>query len=336
MKPLDTKSKMIVKKGPHAPGLSLSCFTSEIKETKWEITAQVSKCWELNALVFLWPYCNSTQDSIELQPSADFLTEFGNLSRNASYKVLGSCEYLMDRHQTITQKSGVKETWLTFFREVTHQGGVCISLTFVTWGMFPEAPRSCVTTLHSPPVTFPPKTPAFPSTLKPMFFLSLGKLSGKRVLLQQEGTLCTETSHDVTARPGASAALSLAALIPHTCCIPWAPVLGSSYSLSLCSIHRHTQTALTQLQGGAQPDALLSHPQAQLTNAEAPAHADSSEAQTGTNPPSWDPFLTDTVMLPPGHAPGTLTHLQAMSCTLFLALVWNWVEILIDAVLLVH
>lgn len=34
MKPLDTKSKMIVKKGPHAPGLSLSCFTSEIKETK--------------------------------------------------------------------------------------------------------------------------------------------------------------------------------------------------------------------------------------------------------------------------------------------------------------
>lgn len=117
---------------------------------------------------------------------------------------------------------------------------------------------------------------------------------------------------------------------------PLAPVLGSSYSLSLCSIHRHTQTALTQLQGGAQPDALLSHPQAQLTNAEAPAHADSSEAQTGTNPPSWDPFLTDTVMLPPGHAPGTLTHLQAMSCTLFLALVWNWVEILIDAVVLVH
>lgn len=32
MKPLDTKrSEMIVKKGPHAPGLRLSCFTSEIK-----------------------------------------------------------------------------------------------------------------------------------------------------------------------------------------------------------------------------------------------------------------------------------------------------------------
>lgn len=105
------------KERAHASGLSLSCFTSEIKTTKGEITAQVSKySWELNTLVPLWPYCISTRESTKLQPSADFLPEFGNLFRSARYKVLSSPKYLLDKGQTTTQQAWAQQIRPTISR----------------------------------------------------------------------------------------------------------------------------------------------------------------------------------------------------------------------------
>lgn len=276
------------------------------------------------------------------------------------------CSALLNTWWTNTkplQQAWAKQTWPTFFREGIHQGGVWVSLTFFTGVLLPEAPKSCVsqmppwisphTTLHSPPVMSPIKTPPCPSTLKPVAMFTLRKTCAATTGGHfKHGNI--PLFHKTLQVTGS---LSLTVLISWPCSRPWlitsaaspcVPVGGNSSSsvppAAFTDTLRHAAVALNE-QAGWIPaqmvcSVILMHPQAQLTNTEAPAHADMLRG-TGRSPqrqvhreaqtlPPWHPVQTDrwnqthntatvTVVLwrhTCFHLDMPLEHLQATSCLL--------------------